>query len=165
MTERSKTISWHDPHETAALGVSMSGLEFMQAMARGEVPAPPIAVLMNMGIREVSEGRAVFTATPDESMHNPLGRVHGGFVCTVLDTVAGCAVHTTLPQGLAYTSLEIKVNYIAGVSHDSGELVATGTVIKPGKRVAFAEAIVQDAAGRTLATASSTLLVFPIPMA
>lgn len=165
MTTRSKTITWHDPIETAALGAQLSGIEFMRAMAAGEVPPPPISVLMNMGIQSIDEGRVVFTAEPDESQYNPLGRVHGGFVCTVLDTVAGCAVHTTLPQGLGYTSLEIKVTYVAGLAHDSGVLTAVGTVIKPGKRVAFAEGVITDAAGRTIATATSTLLVFPLPTA
>jgi uncharacterized protein (TIGR00369 family) len=105
----------------------------------------------------------VFTCEIDESLYNPLGAVHGGIVCTLLDSVAGCAVHTTLARGLGYTSIEIKVNYLRGVHAGSGPLTAVGTVTKPGRRVAFAEGRVTDAAGRLVATASSSLLVFPLP--
>ena len=117
---------------------------------------------MNMQLTAVEIGRVTFTCEPDESHYNPIGSVHGGFVCTVLDSVAGCAVQTTLPKGQGYTSLEIKVNYLRPLSLVSGTLTAVGTVVKPGSRAAFAEAQVTDAAGRIVATASSTLLVFPL---
>ncbi|MEO3936415.1 PaaI family thioesterase [Dermatophilaceae bacterium Soc4.6] len=92
-----------------------------------------------------------------------MGIVHGGLVCTLLDSVVGCAVHSTLPLGLGYTCLELKVSYLAAVHAHSGELTATGRVLKPGKRVAFADGEVRDAAGKLIATATSTLLVFPLP--
>jgi uncharacterized protein (TIGR00369 family) len=161
--ERSRTVSWHDPRITAAGAVQRSGLETMRAIRDGLLPAPPIARLMQMDIVELAEGRVEFSCTLDESVYNPIGVVHGGLVCTLLDTVAGCAVHTTLPQGLAYTSIELKVNYLRAVHLASGPLTAVGTVVKPGRRVAFAEGEVRDAAGRTVATASSSLLVFPVP--
>ncbi len=141
----------------------MSGLEFINGLRDGSVPPPPIFTLMNMELLEVSSGRAVIKCEPDESHYNPLGTVHGGFACTILDSAAGCAVHTTLPAGMGYTSLEIKVSYLRGLSTTTGSLTATGRVIKPGKRVAFAEAELTDGEGRVVATASSTLLVFPIP--
>jgi uncharacterized protein (TIGR00369 family) len=118
---------------------------------------------MQMGITSLEAGRVEFTCAVDESVYNPIGVVHGGLVCTVLDTVAGCAVHTTLPAGVGYTSIELKVNYLRAVHATSGPLTAVGTVVKPGRRVAFAEGEVRDAAGQTVATATSSLLVFPIP--
>ena len=93
------------------------------------------------------------------------GVVQGGVVCTLLDPVVGCAVHTTLPRGLGYTSIELKGDHLRAVQAGSGRLSAVGTVVKPGRRVAFAEGEVRDAAGRVVATASSSLLVFPIPSA
>jgi uncharacterized protein (TIGR00369 family) len=117
---------------------------------------------MNLEAVSAEVGRVEFRCTPDESHYNPIGTVHGGFVCTVLDSVLGCATQTTLPKGQGYTSLEIKVNYLRGLSSDSGELTAVGRVTKPGKRAAFAEGEVRDSEGRLVATASSTLLVFPI---
>jgi uncharacterized protein (TIGR00369 family) len=97
----------------------------------------------------------------DEYAYNTMGTVHGGLVCTLLDTVLGCAVHTTLAARTPYTSLELKVSFLRPVTRESGELVALGRVIKPGRRVAFAEGTVHDAGGRLLATASGTLLVLP----
>jgi uncharacterized protein (TIGR00369 family) len=162
---RSRTVTWHDPMITAAGGLQRSGLETMQAIRDGILPPPPIAMLMQMGITGLEEGRVEFTCAVDESVYNPIGVVHGGLVCTMLDTVAGCAVHTTLPAGVGYTSIELKVNYLRAVHAASGPLTAIGRVIKPGRRVAFAEGEVLDAAGRSVATASSSLLVFPIPAA
>jgi uncharacterized protein (TIGR00369 family) len=160
---RSRTVTWDDPMVTAAGGLERSGLETLQAIRDGVLPPPPIAALMQFDIQEVAEGRVVFGCALDESVYNPLGVVHGGLVCTLLDTVAGCAVHSTLPQGLGYTSIELKVNYLRAVRADSGRLTAVGTVVKPGRRVAFADGQVLDAAGRLVATASSSLLVFPLP--
>jgi uncharacterized protein (TIGR00369 family) len=162
---RSRTVTWHDPMITAAGALHRSGLETMQAIRDGVLPPPPIAMLMQMGITGIEEGRVEFTCAVDESVYNPIGVVHGGLVCTMLDTVAGCAVHTTLPTGVGYTSIEIKVNYLRPVHAGSGPLTAIGRVIKRGRRVAFAEGEVLDAAGRSVATASSSLLVFPLPAA
>lgn len=154
-----RTVRFHDPLPTARLGRSMSGLEFLRGMADGTVPPPPIAVLMNMDIESVEQGRVTFGGTPDESHYNPIGVVHGGFAATMLDTVCGCAVHSTLPAGNAYTTIEIKVSFLRPL-HTGTRLVATGVVTKPGSRVAFADATLATAEGVLVATASSSLLVF-----
>ena len=117
---------------------------------------------MEFAIVEADEGRVVFSCQPDESAYNPIGAIHGGLVCTLLDSVTGCAVHSTLPQGKGYTSIEIKVNYLKAVRTSSGPLTATGTVVKSGSRVGFAEGVVTDASGAVVATASSTLLIFDL---
>jgi uncharacterized protein (TIGR00369 family) len=162
---RSRTVTWHDPMVTAAGAMQRTGLETMEAIRDGVLPPAPIAMLMQMGITALEEGRVEFTCAVDESVYNPIGVVHGGLVCALLDTVAGCAVHTTLPAGVGYTSIELKVSYLRAVGIASGPLTAVGRVIKPGRRVAFAEGEVHDAAGRTVATATSSLLVFPLPTA
>ena len=131
-------------------------------MAGGELPQPPIAGLLRFEMVSADPGRVVFTCEPDESAYNPIGAIHGGLVCTLLDSVTGCAIHSTLPQGKGYTSVEIKVNYLKAVRLSSGVLTATGTVVKAGSRVGFAEGVVTDAAGAVVATATSTLLVFDL---
>ena len=161
-TTRSRTITWQDPMVGASKAAIMPGIDYLQAMIDGEIPPPPIIALMDMDLVSVGEGTVTFTCMPNESHYNPIGAVHGGFACTVLDSAAGCAVQTTLPAGVGYTSLEIKVSYLRALSTTSGELTVVGRVTKPGSRVAFAEAVITDAAGRTVATATSTLLVFPI---
>lgn len=156
---RSKTVQWHDPMITAAAGRPLSGIDFLRSIRDGVIPPPPIAVLFGMQIREVESGRVVFECEPDESAYNPSGVVHGGLVCTLADTVTGCAVHTTLEAGVAYTSIDINVSYLRPVTTTSGLLRATGRVTKPGRRVAFASAEIADQAGKIVATATSSLLV------
>jgi uncharacterized protein (TIGR00369 family) len=95
-------------------------------------------------------------------VHNPSGGVHDGLVCTLLDSAAGLAIHSTLPAGKGYTSIEIKVNYLKAVRLDSGPLTTTGTVVKLGSRVGFTEGVVTDGSGKIVATATSTLLIFEL---
>lgn len=159
---RETTVTWTDPSQGLSLLPTMDGIDFLRKMATGEIPGPPIGAHMGMQIAEVDEGTVTFHCHPDESHYNPIGMVHGGLVCTLLDSVLGCAVHTTLPKGTGYTSIEIKVNYLRPVSKDSGPLVATGRVTKSGRRVAFAEGEVVDNTGKTVATASGSLLIFPL---
>jgi uncharacterized protein (TIGR00369 family) len=155
----SKVITWHDPMITAAAAPGMSGLEFLRAIRDGKLPPPPIAVLLGFRPVEIEEGLVVFEGTPDESVYNPIGTVHGGLVCTLADTVAACAVHSTLPAGLAYTSIDLNVSYTRPVTMDSGTLRATGTVVKPGRRVAFSKAEILDGRGKVVATATSSCLI------
>lgn len=162
MTERRRIVEWEDPAPGVALMPTLSGLDYLRAMIDGALPPPPIARLMDMTLVDAGPGTATFVCEPDESHYNPIGTVHGGLVCTLLDSVLGCAVQTTLPQGQGYTSIEIKVNYLRPVRAGSGPLTCVGTVTKPGNRVAFADGVVTDASGKTVATATGSLLVFPI---
>lgn len=157
---RSRTVTWYDPVATAARGRELSGLAHLQAVLDGELPSAPIGGLLGFRLVSVAEGEVVFACTPDESAYNPIGVVHGGLVCTLLDSVAGCAVQSTLPQGTGYTSLEIKVSYLRPVRADTGELTARGWVTRRGRRASFAEGEVRDPAGKVVATCSSTCLVF-----
>jgi uncharacterized protein (TIGR00369 family) len=161
--EQSRTVSWQDPLRSAEAGLQMSGMDYLRAMIAGAVPPPPISRLIQMDLAEAEPGRVVFTCTPDQSVYNPIGAVHGGLVCTLLDSVASCALHSTLPQGKGYTSVEIKVNYLKAVRATSGKLTAVDTLVKAGSRVGFTEGVVTDASGAVVATASSTLLVFDLP--
>lgn len=159
---RSRNVTWHDPAKPAQIATELSGIAYMQALADGRIPAPPIVGLIDARLTSVAPGAAEFRLTPNESHFNPIGAVHGGIICTLLDSAAGCAVHTTLPQGHGYTSIEIKVNFMRGTTLDSGELTARGWVKKAGRRVAFAEAEITDSQGKTVATASTALLVFEV---
>jgi acyl-coenzyme A thioesterase PaaI-like protein len=134
--QRSKVVSWHDPAPTTAAGLAMAGIDYLRAMVDGLYPPPPISGLMEFSMVSADPGRVVFTCRPDESLYNPIGVVHGGLVCTLLDSVAACALHSTL--------------------------TATGTVVKSGSRVGFTEGVVTDPDGAVIATATSTLLVFDL---
>lgn len=159
---RTKTVTWHDPMTAAESGRKLSGIDHLRAVRDGQLPAAPIAALMGFRVATIEEGDVVFTCAPDESVYNPIGLVHGGLVCTLLDSVCGCAVQSTLPAGLGYTSLEMKVSYLRPLHAHSGELTAHGWVPRRGRRASFAEGDVRTADGKVVATATSTCLVFPL---
>ena len=163
--ERTRTFSWSDPRRNAAELGRFSGLELLQAMSRGELPAPPVMHLLGMEGLEAEEGRVVVTMRAQEFHYNPLGGVHGGILATLLDTAAACAVHSTLPPGVAYTSLDLTTKFLRPVSVDSGLLRCEGTVISRGRRTALAQAQLTDEQGRLLAPATSTCLIFEAPSA
>lgn len=157
---RSLTLDWQDPLASAAEGMKLAGLDYMKAVKDGEIPPAPIAVLMNMAPVEIEEGRAVFSALPGEEHYNPIGVVHGGFMATLLDSVAGCAVHTTLAQGEAYTTLTLEVKNLRPLTRDTGRVRAEGTVEYRGRRQATADArLYAEESGKLLASATSTCMI------
>ncbi|GHO97757.1 phenylacetic acid degradation protein [Reticulibacter mediterranei] len=158
-TTRTHTFSWEDPAPILQASKTMSGMEYLRAVLAGELPAPPVAALIDMRITEADEGRVVFTAEPAEYHYNPLGTVHGGIICTLLDSSLGCAVQTLLPAGTSYTTLELKVNYVRPVTSKSGTLYSEGKVIHMGGRIATAEARLTDASGKLYAHATTTCIV------
>ena len=162
-SERSRTYSWTDPAEHAAMMGSRSGLELLQAMAAGELPAPPVMHLIDMAGLEVEEGSVTVHLDPQEFHYNPLGSVHGGVLSTLLDTAAACSVHTTLPVGVGYTSLDLTVKFLRPVTVASGRITTRGAVLQRGRRTALAEARMTDAAGRLVAHATSSCLIFEAP--
>jgi uncharacterized protein (TIGR00369 family) len=156
---RSKRVSWHDPFSTAARAAELSGMDFLQAIIDGRLPPPPIANLMGARLVSVGEGEANFRVTPDESVYNPIGMVHGGLLCTMLDSAAGCSVHTLLPAGVGYSSIEIKVSFLRPVHANNGELDIRGRALRVGRRIAFAEAHARDGDGELAGHATSSLAV------
>jgi uncharacterized protein (TIGR00369 family) len=134
----------------------------LTAIGIGDLPRPPIMETLGIDAVEASEGKIVVTMTPQPFHYNPLGTVHGGVLATLLDTAAGCAVHSTLPVGSGYTSLDLTTKFLRPVTVDSGELRAEGTVLNRGRTTALAEAKLYDARGRLVAYASSSCLIFEV---
>lgn len=157
---RSRTFTWQDPISTAEASKAMSGLDFLLAIVAGTLPQPPIAAMLNMRLAEVTEGRVVFAADPAEYHYNPIGSVHGGVAATLLDSAMGCAVHSMLPAGVGYTTLEIKVNYVRAMTRDTGPIRCEGVVIHLGGKVATAEGRLTDATGKLYAHATTTCIIF-----
>ncbi len=157
---RSRTITWDDPLETFQAAAGMSGLEYLRAIGEGRLPGAPIAQLMGFDGLEAEEGRVVFGALPGEYHYNPIGVVHGGLALTLLDSAMGCAVHSTLPPGAGYTTLEVKVNFARPITRDTGRIVCEGTVIHPGRTVATAEGrVIAEDTGKLLAHGTTTCLI------
>lgn len=160
---RSRTFEWADPAGNAALIGQRSGLDLLRAMIAGELPVPPVMQLIGASRLEAEEGRVSVEMTAQEFHYNPLGSVHGGVLSTLLDTAAGCAVHSTLPAGVGYTSLDLSVKFLRPVTTDSGLLRCEGTVLSRGRRTALAEARLTDGRGRLAAHATSSCLIFEVP--
>ena len=158
-TTRRRELVFQDPVASFERAVGMSGIEHLEAISSGELPPPPIAVLMNMQPVDVARGRVTFAGSPGEEHYNPIGLVHGGYASTLLDTVLGCAVQTTLEPGQAYTTQTIEVKLLRPITRETGTVEAIGEVTYRGRRQATAEGRILDAAGKVLATGTSTCMV------
>ena len=140
-----------------------TGLEQMQAMLAGELPFAPIAQTLDFSLIEVAPGRALFQGRPGPAHFNPMGGVHGGWFATMLDSALGCAVHTLMPAGRGYTTAELSVKYVRGLSPQVGRVRAEGKVLHCGKQLATAEARLFGPDGTLYAHATTTCLVFDLP--
>jgi uncharacterized protein (TIGR00369 family) len=138
----------------------MSGLEYLRAIARGELPTAPMADLLGFGFHEIEEGRVVFECVSAEYHYNPIEAVHGGLACTLLDSAMGCAVHTMLPAGVGYTTVELKVNFLRPIVANTGRLLCEGTTIHVGGRIATAEARLHVEGGKLYGHATTTCMNF-----
>ncbi len=136
-----------------------TGLELMQMIVAGELPAPGIATLLGMDVVEVADGLATFEIRPDERMMNPIGSIHGGITATLLDSCMACAVHTTLPAGVGYTTAQLNVHYLRALQPGMGPVRAVGTVIHRGRKQSTAEGKLYDADGNLLAHGTTTCLI------
>ena len=141
---------------------SMSGLDFVRAMFGGKLPPPPIMQTIEPFDQTAEPGVVAFTSVPGFRHYNPIGSVHGGYAATLLDSAMGLAVHSALPAGSGYTTLEFKVSFIRGMTKDTGPVRTEGRTLNVGRRAATAEARITDAKGRLLAHATTTCLVFEI---
>lgn len=143
------------PEDLAAL----NGLEFLRAMMEGEQPSPRMSDTLGFRLVEVGKGVAIFEGEPSPSLLNPLGAVHGGWALTLIDSATGCAVHTLLPPGVGYTTVETKVNFTRAIAPDGGTVRCEGRVVTSGRRIATAEARLLSADGKILAHGTSTLMI------
>ena len=137
------------------------GLEFLKGISEGRFPPPPIAHLLGFTLTEVEEGRALFTGTPDFRLYNPIGSVHGGFSATLLDSALGCAIFSTLAKGETWTTLELKLNFVRGLSNKTGTVRAEGRVSHRGRSVATSEGDIRDRDGKLYAHATTNCMIFP----
>ena len=156
---RTRTVEWTDPRPLGEAGRGLTGLEFLRKIVSGELPPPPLARLMNFDLVEVGEGHAAFAVEPAEYHYNPIGVVHGGLAATLLDSSMGCAVHSTLPAGSGYTTLEIKVNFIRAMTAETGRVRCEAKVVHAGARTATAEGRVIDESGKLYAHGTTTCLI------
>ena len=141
---------------------AMPGIDFVRAIFAGKLPTPPIMQTVEPFDSTAEPGVVVFHSIPGFRHYNPIGSVHGGYAATLLDSAMGLAVHTLLPAGTGYTTLEFKVSFIKGMTEDTGPVRTEGRTLNVGRRAATAEARITDTKGRLLAHATTTCLIFEI---
>lgn len=138
----------------------MSGLEALRTMVSGKVSPPPIALLLGFALVQVEEGRAVFEGVPAEYHYNPIGVVHGGFALTLMDSALGCAVHSTLPAGVAYTTTDVQVRFVRAITKDTGLVRCEAKVVHVGRSTGISEGRLTDRSGKILATGTTACAIF-----
>lgn len=157
MDERTKQYGLVSPE----ILKSYDGLNFAKAIVAGELPQPPISELIGFHLVEAEYGRAAFEGAPEFRHYNPIGTVHGGFAATLLDSALGVAIFSTLAKGDAWTTLELKVNFVRALTKDSGPVRAEGRIVHRGRTVATSEGDLKDRAGKLYAHATTTCMIFP----
>ena len=159
MTERTRTYSWEDPLVLRDALAGRSGLEFMQAMAAGELAPPPIAETLGFRLVEAERGHAAFECDPAEYHYNPIGTVHAGLALTLMDSAMGLAFVTTLEEPVPWTTLGLNASFTRPLTVETGTIRCTGSIVHPGRRVVTLESRVEDGLGRLCAHGTSTILV------
>jgi uncharacterized protein (TIGR00369 family) len=159
MEQRQRSYSWEDPTGLAAAGAERSGIDYIRAIIAGELPHPPICATIGFRIAEIEEGRSVIELEPGEHQYNPIGTIHGSVIVAALDSAAGNAVHSTLPVGVGYTTVDLSTTFLRPVQADTGTLRSEGRIVHSGRRIALAEARLTDAGGRLYAHGKTTCMI------
>jgi uncharacterized protein (TIGR00369 family) len=157
--DRTRTVTWRDPALGVEAGTTLTGVEYLRAMARGDAPPPPLALILGFMLEEIEEGRVTVTVEPAEFHYNPLGVVHGGLAATLFDSSLGCAVQSMLPAAYAAPTLQLTINYVRPVTIETGKLFCSGEIVHMGKRTATAEGRLIDSTGRLYAHATGTFMI------
>lgn len=157
--DRTRTVTWRAPALGATAATTLTGVEYLRAMARGDAPPPPLVVLMGFTLEEIEEGRVKMSVVPAEYHYNPRGVAHGGLAATLFDSALGCAVQSLLPPAHAAPTLQLQTNFIRPITIATGKLMCTGEVVHFGKKTATAEGRLTDAGGKLYAHASGTFII------
>jgi uncharacterized protein (TIGR00369 family) len=158
--KRQRLVEWSDPAVIAAKSQGLSGMQVLEGICDGSIPPPPFATLLGVRLVEVSDGCAVFEATPREEHYNPAGVVHGGFAMSLLDSALGCAINSKLPAGSAYATIDVHVRLMRPIIIETGTVRCEARVATMTKSLATAEGEILDGAGRVLATGTTACMIF-----
>ncbi|WP_439814152.1 PaaI family thioesterase [Zavarzinia sp. CC-PAN008] len=153
---RERMVTWQDPAAVRAASSGLSGLQIMEAIRDGRLPPPPMARLVGFRCVLVERGHVAMELDPEQSLENTLGMLHGGAAATLLDTVMGCTLHTTLPPGQGFVTLDLKLTFLRPLTVASGSIRAEGRVLNQSRRNAYLEGEVRDGEGRLAVHAVGT---------
>ena len=156
---RSRRFSWSDPRITAKRGQQQSGLAYLQAIASGAAPQPPIGLALGFSLIEAERGHVVFEMIPDEFHYNPIGTVHGGLAAMLIDSASGCAVYSTLDAGVRWTTIKMSIDYLKGLSDSVGTIRCVGRTVRVGRSIGIADASVVGNDGTVYARGTTTCMI------
>lgn len=157
--ERTRTVTWEDPSKGAEAAGTLTGIEWLRAMARREVPPAPLADVLGFKLEQIEPGEVTMTLEPAEYHYNPMGVLHGGMAATLFDSALGCAVQSLLPPGYLAPTMQLHVNYVRPITVQTGKVVCTGKVIHMGKKSATAEGRLIDRDGKLYAHSTGTFII------
>jgi uncharacterized protein (TIGR00369 family) len=158
--ERELVVRWRDPRSSLGTAASLSGLEYLRQLLDGRLPSAPIAALMGFTGVEIEQGRVVFRGQPGEQHLSPIGLVHGGFAAALMDSALGCAVHSTLPAGVGYNTIDLTITYVGTITADAGPVLGVAEVVHRGRTIATATGrLIRESDNRLLAHATTTCLI------
>jgi uncharacterized protein (TIGR00369 family) len=146
---------------TAIIEHSGTGLDFLRRLISGETPNVPIGETLGFRVTEAENGRVVVVGRPDQRVYNLIGTVHGGWAAAILDTALALSTLSTLDANSTFTTIDIRINYLRGITHETGELAAEGRVLQAGRRIAYGEAKLTDRGGKLLAHGTGSCLILP----
>jgi uncharacterized protein (TIGR00369 family) len=158
---RRRTVEWLDPSGSRQAMAQLSGAEILRQIKAGDLPPPPIARLLGFGVDHIEEGRVTFNIEPREDLENLAGMLHGGVAATLLDNALAASVHTRIPPGTGFVTLDLKVSFVRALTAASGRLVAEGRVLHLGRKTALAEGDIRNADGELCAHAVGTFSLMP----
>lgn len=158
---RSRTVLWEDPHRLAACAEGLSGIDFLRAVATGELPPAPFFDVVGIRLAEVDEGRVVFESEIGEHQYNLIGSVHGGFAASMIDSATGCAVYSTIGLGDRWTTLDLAVDYLRPMDASTGRVRCEAKVVTVGRRIGIADAVVsRERDGKVVARGRTRCMIF-----
>ena len=157
--DRTLNVTWRDPADGETAATTLTGIEYLRAMARGDAPPPPLATILGLELEEIDEGRVTVTVIPKEFHYNPRGVVHGGLAAALFDSALGCAVQSMLPPASAAPTIQLQVNYIRPITVATGKVSCSGEVIHLGRNSATAEGRLVDSSGKLYAHATATFII------
>lgn len=137
------------------------GLEFLQRIVAGHAPQVPIGDLLGFRLTEAGKARVVLLGNPDARAYNLIGTVHGGWAASILDTAMALATLSTLEADQAFTTVDIRINYLRPLTVDTGEVRAEGWVLQGGRRLAYCEAKLTDPAGKLICHGTGSCMILP----
>lgn len=154
-------VEWHDSAPVSAKWMEMDGRSFLDALAKREIPLPPILEVLGIEEGALGDGWIEFAMHPQAFMMNLAGTLHGGVLATLVDSALTCALVTRLPKGFAAVSIDLQMRFFRPARMSAGRLTARAEVVHMGSTIGATQGEIRDARGKLIVHATSSLAIAP----